>query len=136
LQLNEELSLSPGTFTLKDAEKKMKKRKVNAEKTSTRECKIRRVQLKKKSSVSTSTVETREGVTYESGVLLQTADIPTHDFETIPAPPPHHVQIPLPSDAYSRVYFDLETTGLGIHVNFIKNERIYDLFFKIILCYF
>ena len=43
----EELSLSPGSFTLKDAERKMRKTKLNAEKTTSRECKIRRVQRKK-----------------------------------------------------------------------------------------
>ena len=34
--------------------------------------------------------------------------------ETIPPPPPQLVQQPLPPDKYSRVYFDLETTGLDM----------------------
>ncbi|XP_061170845.1 uncharacterized protein LOC133180315 [Saccostrea echinata] len=94
---------------------------MNAEKSSTKECKIRRVQLKKKSSVSTTTVETREGITYESGVLSQTANIPVHQLETIPPPPPpQHIQVPLPPDDYNREYFDLETTGLGLSCEIIQ----------------
>ena len=38
----------------------------------------------------------------------------TEQSETIPPPPPQLVQQPLPSDNNSRVYFDLETNGLGM----------------------
>ena len=38
----------------------------------------------------------------------------TEQSDTIPPPPPQLVQQPLPSDNNSRVYFDLETNGLGM----------------------
>ena len=69
---------------------------------------------KNPSSTSTTLVETREEFTYESGILSQRTHIPVDELETSPPPPPQLVQQPLPPDNYSRVYFDLETTGLGI----------------------
>ncbi|XP_078318477.1 uncharacterized protein LOC111118926 isoform X5 [Crassostrea virginica] len=71
-------------------------------------------ETKKKSSISTTTVETIEGITYEGGILSQRANIPVDELETIPPPPPQLVQEPLPPDNYSRVFFDLETTGLEL----------------------
>ena len=91
----------------------MKKRKKNLDQISSKEFKKRRVELKKKSSSATASSETREGVTYESGVLSQTSNIPNDRLESIPPPPDQLHQVPLPPGDYSRVYFDLETTGLG-----------------------
>jgi hypothetical protein len=112
LQIHEELALSPGSCTIKDAERKMKKRKKNMDQISSKEFKKRRVELKKSSSATASS-ETREGVTYESGVLSQTSSIPHDRREIIPPPPEQLHQVPLPPGDYSRIYFDLETTGLG-----------------------
>ncbi|XP_061181484.1 maternal protein exuperantia-like [Saccostrea echinata] len=98
----------------------MRKRHSNAEKYCTKEFKRRRVQLKKSASNAASSSETREGVTYRSGVLSTTSSIPDSDMETIPPPPQHLQQNPLPPCQYSRVYFDLETTGLGLSADIVQ----------------
>lgn len=86
---------------------------MNLDQISSKEFKKRKVELKKKSSSATTSSEIREGITYESAVLSQTGTFPNDKLETIPSPPEQLHQVPLPSDEYSRVYFDLETTGLG-----------------------
>lgn len=91
----------------------MKKTKMNLDQMSSKEFKKRRVELKKKSSSATTSCEVREGVTYESAILSQTSSIPNDKLETIPPPTEQLHQVPLPPDEYSRVFFDLETTGLG-----------------------
>lgn len=113
-QINEALSLSPGSFTVKHADRKMLKRQSNAEKYRTKEFKGRRAELRKSASAAASSSEAREGMTYRSGVLSTTSSIPDSEMETIPPPPEQYEQIPLPPFQYSRVYFDLETTGLGL----------------------
>lgn len=72
--------------------------------------------MKKKSSSATTLYEIREGVTYESAVLSQTGGIPNDRLETVPFRPEQLHQVALPPDEYIRVYFDLETTGLGLCV--------------------
>lgn len=81
------MSLSPGSFTVKHADRKMLKRQSNAEQYCTKEFKRRRVELKKRASAAASPSETREGVTYRSGVLSTTSSIPDNDMDTIPPPP-------------------------------------------------
>ncbi|XP_062575255.1 uncharacterized protein LOC134237171 [Saccostrea cucullata] len=119
-QINDRLSLSPGSFIVKHADRKMRKRQSNAEKYCTKEFKRRRVELKKSASTASSSLETREGVTYRSGVLSTSSNIPDSDIETIPPPPEQLQQTPLPPCQYSRVYFDLETTGLGLSAGIIQ----------------
>ena len=62
--------------------------------------------------MKSSTLEMREGITYQTGVDV--TGFPSESLEEIPPPPIPVLQLPLPSDDYTRVYFDLETTGLGM----------------------
>jgi uncharacterized protein YprB with RNaseH-like and TPR domain len=114
LQVNDELALSPGSFTLKHADRKMRKRQSDTERLNTKEFKRQRVERKKTASASASSSETREGVSYRSGVLSTAGSIPDSEMETIPQPPVELHETPLPPHEYSRIYFDLETTGLGM----------------------
>lgn len=84
IHVHEKLALSPGSCTVKDTERRTKKRKLNLDQISAKEFKKRTVELKEKSSSATTSSEIREGVTYESAVLSQTGSIPNDKLETIP----------------------------------------------------
>lgn len=57
-------------------------------------------------------VELRDGLKYQTAVDV--TDYPAESIDKIPPPPSPIDQLPLPSKCYTRVYFDLETTGLGM----------------------
>ena len=65
--------------------------------------------MKKQKKVTT--LELREGLTYETAV--DDTGYTAESIEEIPPPPSPVQQVPLPAKQYTRVYFDLETTGLG-----------------------
>ena len=77
----------------------------------TREFKRRRRDLKSTESRKTRASEIREGVTYQTGV--ENAGYPKEATEQIPLPPVAPHEVPLDSKEYTRIYFDLKTTGLG-----------------------
>ncbi|XP_061176202.1 uncharacterized protein LOC133185163 [Saccostrea echinata] len=112
LQTHEELSLSPGRQTERHVsiQKKRKEREDSLRRTVAH--KRRRNELKHSSQNKTTTTEMREGLSYKTAVDL--AGYSSESTEEIPSPMQPVEQTPLPTACYTHVYFDLETTGLGL----------------------
>ena len=111
MQTNEDLALSPGSHTVKHVSR-TKKRKARTD--SLRRSvtyKRRRYELKNSHQNKTTTTEMREGLSYETAVDV--AGYSAESTEEIPPPMQPPVQRALPQQLYTRVYFDLETTGFG-----------------------
>lgn len=87
----EALRFSPGSFTVKHADRKMLKKESNSEKYCSKEFKKRRVELKKSASTAASPSETNR-----SGVYSTTISITASDMETIQPTPEQLQQTPLP----------------------------------------
>ncbi|XP_062596747.1 uncharacterized protein LOC134258225 [Saccostrea cucullata] len=108
LKVYKELGLSPGCHTRRLAslrDMQARKRKAIC---SSRQYKLRRIQLKNRSAKSNAVSELREGESYSSSVDLKTQP----DITEIPPPRRPPVEGTL-SAVTKPVYFDLETTGLG-----------------------
>ncbi|KAK3085680.1 hypothetical protein FSP39_007048 [Pinctada imbricata] len=112
---NEELVLSPGKHTKQYVEKKERKRAREESMRQTREFKRRRRELKSTETRKTRASEIREGVTYQTNV--DNDGYAKSATEEIPPPPVTPHEVPLQRKEYTRIYFDLETTGLGLHVS-------------------
>ena len=61
--------------------------------------KNRRSEMKIKRHMKSSTLERREGVTYQTGDDV--TEFPSQPIEEIPSPPIPVLQLPLPSDDYT-----------------------------------
>lgn len=86
--------------------------------------------MKQKKKVTT--LELRAGLTYQTAVDV--ADYPAESIHEIPPPPLPIHQLPLPAKCYTRVYFDLETTGLGIadiaQISAVCGESSFSMYVK------
>jgi hypothetical protein len=112
--VNGKMLLSPGKFTDQrkgNVDEMRRKRKILAEKPS---YKRQRLMTKEKKFSSESCRITREGTCYESNVNFHHNDSDCNILE-IPAPQTAPKSSPLSDEkSYTYVYFDLETTGLGM----------------------
>ena len=77
--------------------------------TGTKECKLRRNELREKRTSTNNALEIREGVTHQSSIALQAAD---QDSEEIPEPICYPATEKVPTDNYCHISSDVETTSL------------------------
>ena len=93
-------------FAMRESKKALKSKRM----TGTRECKLRRNELREKRTSTNNALEIREGVSYQSSIALQAAD---QDSEEIPEPICYPAAEKVPTDNYCHISFDVETTSLG-----------------------
>ncbi|XP_052098489.1 uncharacterized protein LOC127733178 [Mytilus californianus] len=103
-KVNEASNLSPGDFTTSLTSKMDAKRKKRKQASNKKEIKKRRISLKKKKNLNERKRTFKEGPTYETQFELN-----MDNTENVPQIP----QQIITSDSESKVFFDLETTGLG-----------------------
>ncbi|CAC5422264.1 unnamed protein product [Mytilus coruscus] len=103
-KVNEASNLSPGDFTTSLTSKMDAKRKKRKQAANKKEIKKRRISLKKKKNLNERKSTVKEGPTYETQFELN-----MDNTENVPQIP----QQIIISGSESRVFFDLETTGLG-----------------------
>ena len=112
------LRLPPGRFTLRYASKLDKIIARKRERMMQRAYKQQRKKLKELRSASTAGQEIREVPSYSPGIdLLPVTDDDCTEIPTACAKPAY---IPLSSVSKNRIFWDLETTGLGKIDNWLK----------------
>lgn len=114
--INTLLGISPGKISALVGSKRDRKRKQLREIENSREHKKRKIELKSKKSLDMGAKETREGVTYKSGVATETDQVEDENnniiITEIPAPI-KLVEKKITVHAFQKVVFDLETTSLN-----------------------
>ncbi|XP_062585262.1 uncharacterized protein LOC134246936 [Saccostrea cucullata] len=118
-EVNKELSLSPDSQTQKVVERMDRKRALEKERYTSSAYKKRKFHLKKSSSQDQESKEVREGTTYATSVEMDQEE-KSQDIESIPPPLPLPARTSLPKDYYTWIFFDLETTGLGLTSEIIE----------------
>ena len=115
-------------FTMRESKKALKRKRM----TGTKECKLRRNELREKrtSTNNINKLEIREAVTYQSSVALQAAD---QDSEEIPEPICYPASEKVPTDNYCHIYFNVETTSLGddneiVQLSAVTENSSYNLY--------
>ena len=111
MQKNEDLALSSGSYTVKHVSRTKKRMTRTDSLRRSVTYKRRRYELKNSHQNKTTTTEMREGLSYKTSVDV--AGYSTESNEEIPPPIQPLVQRALRQQLYSRVYFDVETTGFG-----------------------
>ncbi|CAC5403490.1 unnamed protein product [Mytilus coruscus] len=132
-KVNEVSNLSPGDFTTSLTSKMDAKRKKRKQAANKKEIKRRRISLKKKKNLNERKSTVKEGPTYETQFELN-----MDNTENVPQIP----QQIIVSGSESRVFFDLETTGLGRNceitqiaakvVRKLKESNLYTTYCKLV----
>jgi uncharacterized protein YprB with RNaseH-like and TPR domain len=112
------LLLSPGEITSSSAKKTDLKRKRTKETEETSAFKKKRAQKKLDHHKALESAEVREGRTYEPGTDMNN-NVEHNSIQEIPPPLSKPMPTPITEGHYTFVYFDLETTGLGIYQLYI-----------------
>jgi len=110
-KINQEKGLSPGAFSKSYRRRLDEKRKRESRRSKTTAFKRNRLTGKKARSLRRALMESREGVTYQSGM-----DYGSTAGEDIDDPVP----LPTSSTDTKVVIFDLETTGLGKNAEVVQ----------------
>lgn len=105
--------LSPGKYSSLNAQRRDRKRKWLKDRESTREFKLRRLKRKRLFQEKESASELREGDTYSPDVDMQ--EQPATAQVVIPPPP---------KCSGAKVFFDLETTGLGHKADIVQLSAV------------
>lgn len=123
MQAFEEIQLSPGRYSQKQAERIDRKNSKLSLKTKTREYKTKRRERKEKRTTKNRQVENREGDQYQTGMGLRNESCSDQQREIPPPaalPEVKKINPAITSDI-KRVFIDLETSSRGtLHFTSVK----------------